>query len=158
EYFRYEFDYEAASQFQKISATAEYRKLFLSNRQVNFRLFAGTFLKNNTDPGSDYFSFALDRPTDYMFDYNYYGRSESSGLFSQQIIIAEGGFKSKMETPYANRWITTLNAGTNIWRWIHLYGDVGMVNNKYLGTQVFYDSGIRVSLVDDFFEFYFPLY
>ena len=158
EYFRYEFDYEAASQFQKISATAEYRKLFVSNRQINLRLFAGAFLKNNTNPSSDYFSFALDRPTDYMFDYNYYGRSESSGLFSQQIIIAEGGFKSKMETPYANRWITTLNAGTNIWRWIHVYGDVGAVNNKYLGTQVFYDSGIRVSLVDDFFEFYFPLY
>jgi hypothetical protein len=38
-------------------------------------------LYNNSN--SDFFSFALDRP-DYLFDYGYYGRSESSGFFSQQ--------------------------------------------------------------------------
>jgi hypothetical protein len=41
------------------------------------------------------FSYAADRPTDYLFDYNYLGRSESTGLYSQQFILAEGGFKSK---------------------------------------------------------------
>lgn len=157
DHFRIKFDYEFSKKFQKFYTTVEYRKLFLSNRQLNLRLFAGTFLKNNDRSGSDYFSFALDRPTDYMFDYNYYGRSESSGLFSQQLIIAEGGFKSKMETQYANRWITTLNASTNIWKWILLYGDVGLVNNREIGTQTFFDTGIRVNLVADYFELYFPL-
>jgi hypothetical protein len=47
----------------------------------------------------NYYSFALDRPTDYLFDYNYYGRSENTGFFcQQQLIIAEGGFKSKLDT------------------------------------------------------------
>ena len=32
-----------------------------------------------------------------MFDYNYYGRSEDTGLFSQQLVIAEGGFKSQLK-------------------------------------------------------------
>jgi hypothetical protein len=132
--------------------------LFLSNRQLNLRLFAGTFLRNTESPGSDFFSFALDRPTDYMFDYNYYGRSEDAGLFSQQLIIAEGGFKSRMETQYANRWMATLNTSTNIWRWILVYGDVGFVNNRNIGTQTFFDSGIRLNLVADYFELYFPLY
>ncbi|MCR9183552.1 MAG: metalloprotease, partial [Flavobacteriaceae bacterium] len=158
DYFRFKFDYEISDKFQKVYSTLEYRKLFLSNRQLNLRLFAGAFLQNNDRSGSDFFSFALDRPTDYMFDYNYYGRSESDGLFSQQLIIAEGGFKSRMETQYANRWITTLNASTNIWKWILIYGDAGLVNNRGLGTQAFFDSGIRLNLVADYFELYFPLY
>ncbi|GGD91110.1 metalloprotease [Planktosalinus lacus] len=158
DHFTYKLDYELADKFQKIYATIQYRKLFLNNRQLNLRLFAGAFLKNNDRSGSDYFSFALDRPTDYMFDYNYYGRSESTGLFSQQLIIAEGGFKSKFETPFANRWILTLNSSTNIWRWIYAYGDVGMVNNRGLGTQTFFDTGVRLNLVADYFELYFPLY
>jgi hypothetical protein len=158
DHFRIRFDYEYAEKFQKAYTTIEYRKLFLNNRQLNLRFFAGTFLKNNDRSGSDFFSFALDRPTDYLFDYNYYGRSESTGLFSQQLILAEGGFKSKFETPFANRWITTLNASTNIWRWIQVYGDVGMVNNRGLGTQTFFDTGVRLNLVADYFELYFPLY
>ena len=88
----------------------EFRKLSENNRQFNLRCFAGVFLYNNTPQNDDYFSFALDRPTDYLFDYGYLGRSEASGLFSQQIIIAEGGFKSFLEPRYANQWMTTANA------------------------------------------------
>jgi hypothetical protein len=84
-YFRGEVDYQISSKFSKISATFEYRKLFLNNRQLNLRAFAGTFLFNDTRQSGDYFSFALDRPTDYLFDYNYYGRSEDTGVFSQQL-------------------------------------------------------------------------
>lgn len=151
-------DYQISSQFAKLSTTFNYRKLFLSNRQINIRAFAGVFLFNDTAGEDDFFSFALDRPTDYLFDYDYYGRSEASGLFSQQLIIAEGGFKSQLQPAFANRWMTTINADTNIWKWIFAYGDVGLVNNRETGTQAVFDSGIRVSLVQDFFELYFPMY
>lgn len=158
DYFRGVADYQISKTFSKISTTLEYRKLFLNNRQLNLRLFAGTFIFNDSRKGEDFFSFALDRPTDYLLEYNYYGRSESSGLFSQQIIIAEGGFKSKLEPSYANSWITTLNASTNIWNWIFAYGDVGLVHNKRQGTNFVYDAGVRANLVADYFEIYFPLY
>lgn len=157
-YFRSVVDYEISSKFSKISANVEYRKLFLSNRQLNLRLFAGIFLFNDTRENEDFFSFALDRPNDYLFDYNYYGRSEDSGVFSQQLIIAEGGFKSQLEPAYANSWMVTANASTNIWKWIYAYGDVGLVNNSHSGTTAVFDSGIRLSLVADYFELYFPLY
>lgn len=150
-------DYELAKNFSKISLTAEYRKLFRNNRQINLRLFAGSFLYND-ERDNDYFSFALDRPTDYLFDYNYYGRSQGSGLFSQQIIMAEGGFKSQLEPHFANQWITTLNASTNIWKWIYAYGDVGLVKNHSISPDFLYDSGVRVSLVQDYFEVFFPVY
>ncbi|WP_047545731.1 metalloprotease [Psychroserpens sp. Hel_I_66] len=155
---RWYYDVQFAEKFGKVAINYEYRKLSESNRQFNLRLFAGTFLYNNTDPNSDYFSFALDRPTDYLFDYNYLGRSEDSGIFSQQIIIAEGGFKSKLETPFANQWITTANVSTTIWKYIEGYGDLGFVKNKGLNPAFVYDSGIKLDLVTDYFELYFPIY
>ena len=153
----YSLDYQVARNFSKISTTINYRKLFLNNRQLNLRLFAGAFLFNNTQRDGDFFSFALDRPTDYLFDFNYLGRSEDSGLVSQQIIIAEGGFKSQLDTPFANQWITTLNANTNIWNWIYAYGDAGFVKNRGDSAKFVYDAGIRLSLVADFFELFFPV-
>jgi hypothetical protein len=151
-------DFQISQTFSKISLNYEFRRLFKSNRQLNIRLFAGAFLSNKNDPSSDYFSFALDRPTDYLFDYNYLGRSEDTGIFSQQIIIAEGGFKSKLDTPFANQWISTLNVSSSIWNYIQAYGDIGLVKNKNQGAKFVYDSGIRVNLVQDYFEVYFPVY
>ncbi|WP_109300732.1 metalloprotease [Aquimarina sp. AU474] len=153
----YTVDYQLSKNFSKISATVNYRKLFLNNRQVNLRLFAGTFLFNDTEKDGDFFSFALDRPTDYLFDFNYLGRSEDTGLTSQQIIIAEGGFKSQLEFPFANQWITTFNANSNIWNWIYAYGDVGLVKNKGVSPEFVYDAGVRLSLVADYFELFFPV-
>lgn len=149
-------DLQLSKKFGKLSTEFEYRKLFENNRQINLRLFAGSFLYNNTN--SDFFSFALDRPTDYLFDYNYYGRSENSGFFSQQLIVAEGGFKSKLATPFANQWITTLNGSYTIWNFIEAYGDVGFLKNKHQNETFSYDSGIRLNLVPDYFEMYLPVY
>ncbi|MGJ8665781.1 MAG: metalloprotease [Patiriisocius sp.] len=157
-YFRGVVDYQISSKFSKASVTFDYRKLFVNNRQLNVRLFAGAFLFNDTREREDFFSFSLDRPTDYLFDYTYYGRSEDTGIFSQQVIVAEGGFKSQLEPAFSNNWITTINASTNIWRWILVYGDAGLVNNTQSGTKAVFDSGIRINLVQDYFELYFPLY
>ena len=151
-------DFQIASNFSKISASYEFRKLSKNNRNYNLRLFAGTFLKNNTDLSSNYFSFALDRPTDYLFDFNYLGRSEAAGLFSQQIIIAEGGFKSQLDTPFANQWMTTANFSTSIWRYIQAYGDIGLIKSRGFDPKFVYDSGVRLNLVEDYFELFFPVY
>lgn len=151
-------DFQTSQSFSKLSLNYEFRRLFQNNRQLNIRFFAGTFLSNKNDANTDYFSFALDRPTDYLFDYNYLGRSEATGIFSQQIIIAEGGFKSKLDTPFANQWMTTLNAGTSIWKYIHAYGDIGLVKNKFNKPKFLYDSGIRINLVKDYFEIFFPVH
>ena len=155
-YSSWSIDAQHSSEFSKLAFEWEYRKLFQSNRQLNLRFYAGKFLRNTTN--SNFFSFALDRPTDYMFDLAYLGRSEDSGIYSQQVIIAEGGFKSKLENPFANDWIATTNASTNIWRWIEAYGDLGFIKNKGENTRFVYDSGIRLNLVTDYFELYFPVY
>jgi hypothetical protein len=156
QHFNFNLDFQFSKNFGKAITEMGYRKLFDNNHQINLRLYAGFFLYNNTH--SDYFSFSLDHPSDYLFDYNYYGRSESKGFFSQQYIEAEGGFKSKINTTYANQWMTTLNGSFNIWNWIELYGDMGLMKNKYQSPQFVYDSGVRLNLVTDYFELYFPVY
>jgi hypothetical protein len=157
-FFNYNIGTEVSSQFSKATFQLEWRKLFKDSRQFNVRFYTGAFLHNDSDQNGDYFSFALDRPTDYLFDYNYYGRSEDSGLFSQQLIIAEGGFKSQLEPAFANQWIATTNTSYSIWQYIFAYGDVGLVKNKGANAKFVYDSGIRVNLLQDYFELYFPVY
>jgi hypothetical protein len=152
----YSTDVQFADQFGKVSANAKFRKMFDDNRQINVRLFAGSFLYRNTN--SNFFSFALDRPTDYLFDYDYIGRSESSGVFSQQLIIAEGGFKTKTSDSFANQWITSLNTSGSIWNWIEVYGDIALYKKTNFNPKFVYDSGIRLNLVPDYFELYFPIY
>ncbi len=149
-------DFQLSSKFGKIAGEVQYRKLFDDNREFSLRLFAGSFLFNESN--SNFFSFALDRPTDYLFDYNYYGRSESTGFFSQQFIMADGGFKSKLVTPFANQWMTTANASYSIWNWVEIYGDVGLAKNKLSNPKFIYDSGFRLNLVTNYFELYFPVY
>ncbi len=147
---------QVSKKFSKLSFTAHYRKLTNTNRQFDFRLFAGTFLNNNTE--SDFFSYALDRPSDYLFRYDYIGRSETSGIFSQQIIINEGGFKSKLPVAYANQWLTTLNSSIGLWRWLEVYNDVGFVKNKNEKVYFAHENGIRLNFIQDILEVYFPMH
>lgn len=152
---RYLVDFQLADKFGKIATDIRFRKLTDSNHQLDFRVFLGSFIYNNAT--SDFFSFSLDRPSDYMFDYEYLGRSETSGFTSQQVIIAEGGFKSMFDNPYANRWMATANGSFSIWRWIELYADAGFYKNSGTPTRFRYDSGVRLNFVHNFLELYFPL-
>jgi len=156
-HLNYNTDLQLSGEFGKVAGEIQYRKLFDNNRQVNLRLFAGSFIFNKTTD-SDYFNFGVSNPNDYLFEYNFFGRSETTGLFSQQLILAEGAFKSKIFPKSVNQWIVTTNASFNIWNWIEVYGDVGLVKNHGFSEKFIYDSGIRLNLVTDYFELYFPVY
>lgn len=151
-------DLQFSNDFGKLNMAYEIRKRTPKDRHYNLRLFAGTFLYNSLPSHERNFDFALDRPTDYLFEYNYIGQSESTGFLSQQLIIADGGFKSKLNPGFANQWMTTVNASASLWRYIQVYGDIGWVKNKFNQPFFAYDSGIRMDLITDFFEIYFPLY
>ena len=154
--FQYSLGAEIGSLYSKTIGQVRFRKLTAKNRQLEFRLYAGAFLRNRTS--SDFFSFGLDRANDYLFELNYLGRSESSGIFSQQFIQAEGGFKSVLEERFANQFLVTFNTSIGLWRWIELYNDVAFLKNK--GTNLFfgYENGLRLNFINDIFEFYLPFY
>ena len=151
-------DTQFSSDFGKLSFDFEVRRRTNKNQFYNLRFYAGAFLYSKIPAGEQNFDFALDRPTDYLFDYNYLGQFESSGIFSQQLIIAEGGFRSKLDTAFANQWLTTLNASASIWKFIQAYGDIGFLKNKGNTSLFVYDAGIRLNLITDYFEIHFPFY
>lgn len=155
-HFFFSNDLQISNSFGKAATEIHYRKLFENNRQISLRWFFGAFMYRSTN--SDFFSFGLDRPNDYMFDYNLLGRSEATGIYSQQYVYAEGGFKSKLEDRFANQWMSTINVTFNIWNWIQVYGDVGMMKNKYSNPKCVYDSGLHLNLVPDYFELFLPVY
>ncbi len=154
--FGFTTNFQFAEKFSKISFETGYKILTNSNTQFDFRFFAGAFLKNKTN--TDFFSFALDRPTDYLFQYGYFGRSEASGFFSQQIIINEGGFKSILPVPYANQWITSINTSIGTWRWLEYYNDVAFLKNRNSKPYFAYENGIRLNFIQNILELYFPMY
>ena len=154
--FSFSNDLQISSKFGKVTTELNFRKLFENNRQISLRFYAGTFMFRNTN--SDFFSFGLDRPNDYMFDYQLLGRSETTGIYSQQYVYGEGGFKSKLDTRLANQWMTTINGTFNIWNWIQIYGDAGLLKNQFSNAEFVYDSGFHLNLVPDYFELFLPVY
>ena len=153
---KYSFETELASNYTKATGELRYRKLTAKNTQLDFRFFAGSFINNRTD--SDFFSFGLDRANDYLFELNYIGRSESSGLLSQQFIMAEGGFKSSLNQRFANQHLVSFNSSIGIWKWLEIYNGLAFVKNRGLNPFIGYESGIRLNFIHNIFEFYLPVY
>ena len=88
-YLRTSINTEFSNNFGKLNLEFDYRKLLKGNRQFQARVFLGKFFWNNDQ--FDNFNYNLGRSGGYLFLDNYLGRSESSGLLSQQFIMAGGG-------------------------------------------------------------------
>lgn len=148
---------ELSNSFTKIQFTGEARKLFPSGRQLSGRIFFGKFFSHNS-LDTQFFDFNLNRPSDYLFRYGYLGRSETTGVYSQQFIPAEGGFKAKFDESTANDYMISLNASVGVWKWLEVYSDVGILKNQGRDAKIYYDSGIKLNLTPDYLEIYLPVF
>ena len=140
--------------FRKISAEAFYRWEYAKDKKISFRWFAGYFLKNNTK--NSLFNYGISRVSNYSFSYGLLGQSATSGILSQQFILAEGGFKSFFNTS-VNQFITSVNIDSHVWKWFNLYADAGVYKNKKMSADFIWDSGVKVKVIPDFLEIYFPV-
>ena len=153
----YAINTEFNSSFSKITTDFRYRGFFSSDNSIDIRFFGGLFLHNKSE--GNYFSFGLNRGSDYLFEQNLFGRSENEGIFSQQFIIDQAGFKSKYSTPqFSNQLITSINTSVSVYKWAEIYNDFAMLKNKNNSPNYFYENGIRLNFIPDIFEFYLPLY
>ena len=155
--FQYALNAEISDSFTKFSTDLRYRKYFDTNKSYDIRFFGGFFIDNTNS--ENYFDFALNNSNDYLFEQNLFGRSERSGLFSQQFIVADGGFKSKFEKPhYANQFMGAINTSVSVWKWTEIYNGVAMLKNKNAAPKFFYENGVRLNFIPNIFELYFPVY
>jgi len=140
--------------YNKITAEGFYRWEFAPRQKLSLRLFAGYFVRNETRNNT--FNYGISRVSDYSFSYNLLGQSASSGILSQQFILADGGFKSFIPGT-VNQWITSFNVDSSVWKIFHVYADAGVYKNKNNLTQFIWDSGLKVRLIPDFLEIYLPV-
>ncbi|MBD3903045.1 aminopeptidase [Chryseobacterium sp. C-2] len=140
--------------YNKITAEGFYRWEFAPRQKLSLRLFAGYFVRNETRNNT--FNYGISRVSDYSFSYNLLGQSASSGILSQQFILADGGFKSFLPGT-VNQWITSFNVDSSVWKIFHVYADAGLYKNKNNPTQFIWDSGVKVRLIPDFLEIYLPV-
>ncbi|QDP84375.1 M1 family metallopeptidase [Chryseobacterium sp. SNU WT5] len=140
--------------FQKFSTELSYRWEFDRNKKISFRFFGGYFFSNKTK--NNLFDYGISRVSNYSFSYGLIGQSATTGLLSQQFILAEGGFKSYIGTP-ANQWISTVNVDSHVWRWFNVYADAGVYKSKFQDPKFIWDSGVKLKVIPDFLEVYFPI-
>ena len=154
-YLKSSINTEFSDNFGKINFVFDYRRLLKSNRQFQARVYLGKFFWNNDQ--FDDFNYNLGRSGGYLFLNNYLGRSESTGLLSQQFIMAGGGFKSFFNNPTTNNFMLSTNLNIGIWKWIEGYLDMGILKDSSEDSRYFYGTGLRLNLLPDFFELYFPI-
>lgn len=140
--------------FQKISTEAYYRWEYAKNKKVSFRFYGGYFISNNTQ--NNLFNFGVSKVSNYAFSYGLLGQSATTGVLSQQYILAEGGFKSLFNRS-VNQWIGAVNIDGHVWKMFNLYADFGVYKNKSYSPQFIWDSGVKLRLIPDFLEIYFPV-
>lgn len=141
--------------FVKLSAEYFYRWEYAMNKKISFRLFGGYFFHNNTR--NSLFDYGISRVSNYSFSYNLLGQSATSGLLSQQYILADGGFKSFF-TDTVDQWVVAHNVDAHVWKMFNIYADAGVYKNRDLaGAKFIYDTGVKVKIVPDFLEIYLPV-
>ncbi|MGD1319908.1 aminopeptidase [Chryseobacterium sp. 2R14A] len=140
--------------YNKITAEGFYRWEFAPRQKLSLRLFAGYFARNETRNNT--FDYGISRVSDYSFAYNLLGQSATSGVLSQQYVLADGGFKSFIPGT-ANQWITSFNVDSSVWKIFHVYADAGLYKNKNNPTQFIWDSGVKVRVIPDFLEIFLPV-
>jgi hypothetical protein len=146
---------QASDEFSKLNFSYTYRKFYKQAKQIYVRFFGGVFLSNKQ---KDFYNFGVSRVNDYAFSYNLFGRSEQTGFYSQQFVMAEGGFKSFLKTEKADHWMFVTNLNSTIWRALELYADFGVIKNRGFTEEFIYDSGLGINLIQNYFQLYFPFY
>jgi hypothetical protein len=105
EHQRYDDPFEANIQRSYVRASLEYNLTlaYERGRYQYFRFFVGGFLKNDQKergyayPGA--FNLTSQGFNDYRYDDLYFGRTETTGFLSQQIILNDGGMKIPLGSP-----------------------------------------------------------
>ncbi len=149
-------DFYWGDQFSRLGIEGDFRWMLPNKKWLIWRNYAGYFFTNKFAANgitNNYYSLGLSGTRDFLFDYQFFGRSDSSGIWSQQTFVTEGGFKSQTNA-YSDNWMISTNVVVPIWSVFGVFADAGLVDNT---DKLYYDFGVRIALVTDFLEIYFPL-
>ena len=144
---------EVSQNFGKLYGQWDQRWMLPNKKWMIARVFAGAFLYNDQPLGNNFYNFGLGGTLDYQFDYIFYGRSDSSGIWSQQMFITDGAFRAPTQV-FASQWMSSLNLSIPIYKIFGVYADVAMADNI---NTLYWGYGIRLAFLTDFAELYLPI-
>lgn len=160
------FTLENGSDHLKLYGEFKYRLSYAKTKKgVDFRLFAGGFLVNKNDVRNYNFRMSgWQGSQDYLYDELYFGRTDDHGLWDNQFVVRDGGFKIPTFVGQSNQWIAALNVSADLPLPVpvSVFLDLGTyegINTVFedIDNLVMYDAGICISPVKGVFEIYIPL-
>jgi hypothetical protein len=145
-------------------AWAEFKFHWTMNKKnsgFDFRIFAGTFLANNSTGDYRFRMGGINGYQDYTFSNIYLGRSETTNFAAQQFTEEDGAFKTRMFLGQSSEYLVALNIKTpRLLKVLGFFADVGTCGSDGLftnGQNVLFDWGINLNILEDRLNFYFPL-
>lgn len=159
-------------QMGRIMIESTYKIRFMrakKERWAEVRLFAGKqYLNSSLNVANNYtYGMSLsgqDGRQDLFVDEYYFGRNQSTGIWSQQRNSNMGGFRSTSNFGTTSDWMTTANAYFQIPyipKFIGIFADYGLVGYNFAGTTNTIESAANVGLairMGDIFGVYFPVW
>jgi hypothetical protein len=146
----------------KLSIEAIYRFKFKKGYGIRARVFFGKMLMRSSTPSYNIRMSSHRSYQEYLQEGAFLGRNETSGFLSQQMVEADGGFKSYSILGQSNDWLLALNLSSTLYRKIpiQLFMSVGTyakAKDAFPGSQLFLvEFGASVVLVRDVLEVHFP--
>ena len=123
--------------------------------RLNFRLFAGAFLTNNsTNPAYNWRMDGQNASTDYAYDGEFFDRSRVDGALARQFMENHGAFKVPTSVGQGSRWLTAFNMKAKFGKTpIGVFADVGISDSE----RFMFDAGVYLAIIPDLIEVYLPL-
>lgn len=132
------------------------------SNQMEMRFFVGTFTHGN-DVQKGPYRFRLSGITganDYLFEGNYFGRSEYSGFAFSQFMDSDGAFKTWTPLGQSGTYLITANIKSpKLWKFpLRAFADIGTAGaNSLTNETVLWDAGLNLVLADGLLEVFLPL-
>ena len=163
--FAFQINSEFSSEHGKVSGAYEQKFTYGKNSgEFSFRLFGGVFIFD--DSGMDDYRFRLSGwsgKNDYAFDESFLGRTENTGLWSQQMSLSDGAFKVPTFIGQTRDWISTINLSASLpgIKFIGAFADLGTFKDAGISPAnedaILYDAGLWFSL-GELVVVYFPIF
>jgi hypothetical protein len=164
--FSYHIRLENGTRYAKLSGEFKYRFTYRKPRKgFDVRLFAGGFVKNQSSDNVNFRMSSWTGANDYLFNEIFAARNETSGLWSRQMLIRDGGFISPTPLGQTNKWIGALHLSTDNptpipLRFFFNIGTFDGIRDIFLDINgpFMYEGGVSLSLIKGIAEIHVPVF
>jgi len=155
-------DVQHNKRFAKLSTELKYEMTVSNKKSIDFRFFAGTFIFKSHNLNADY-RFRMSGLTgyqDYLYNYNYIGRTEQRGISFAQMVEQDGAFKIWTPLGQTYKWLIAINIKSpKVGKLpMKVYVDFGTseFNESLYKNRIIYNAGIDICFWKNIFEIYIP--